>query len=177
MRLHEDDSTKKGKRKDLSDWALLQTNGEYLVEGDWTKSELTSNSPAPADRPVFVMLDPFKIVDGSSSDAAGKGCLTASLLQTLVGQTALAIAGRPQVQSAAPAVLTLFSYSDVLPDGPDAVIRKQFGTGWTVERVQSGPHTVHGNPAWHQGWVVSTGIKAPLLDSSIQGEWDSWRNG
>lgn len=175
MRLHEDDSTEVGKNAALSEWARNQSNGSYAVAGDWTQSRLIRNCAAPSDSPVFVMLDPFQIVDDNNRNAGNGGYLPARLLRDLIGTHALNISQRPVNGEAKPLVVTLFSYANRNPEIADRIIREQFaGEGWQVERVQSGPQQGRNGQNWHVGWIVSTGVDFPILGSPAQDEWNRW---
>lgn len=178
MRLHEDDSTKIGKNADLTCWAQKQPNGTYNVGRDWTQSNLIRNSPAPTDRPVFVMLDPFKIVRHNNDLSNGNGYLPYRLLRFLVGEHALNIRQRPVNGETMPLVVTLFSYTDSHPEIADGIVRELFaGPHWQVESVRSGPWHGRNGKNWHCGWIVSFGLNFPLLGIPFQAEWDKWTQG
>lgn len=175
MRLHEDDSTQPGKRRLLEDWARCQNNGEFLVEGDWQTSRLICRSPVPTDRPVIVMLDPFRIVGDNDEGGERAGYLRTGLLRFLLGCLALNISGQNEDRTV-PMVVCLFSYSDRLPnvDVPNGIVAAQFQGNWNVERVQSGPWQGHAGPTFHQAWIASTGIDTPVIGENAQSAWENW---
>jgi len=178
MRLHENNLIVKGNNAALSNWARSQANGSYEVAGDWTQSSLICNSPAPTDRPVFVMLDPFQIVLDNSDAANNDGYLPERLLRFLVGDLALRVRKRLANEETAPFVMTLFSYADRTPDVTERIVLRQFaGEHWQVESVRSGPWQGRNRQNWHVGWIVSTGLPFPLLGQPAQDEWNLWVNG
>ncbi len=178
MRLHEDDSTEEEKNVALSEWARNQTNGSYQVAGDWTQSTLIRNCPAPTDRPVFLMLDPFQIVTNRNAAANNGGYLPERLLRFLSGQHALSICKQMVNGESKPIVVTLFSYADARPKVADRIVRGQFADEyWQVESVQAGPCQGRNGRNWHVGWIVSTGLESPLLGQPAQDEWNRWVTG
>jgi hypothetical protein len=173
MRLHENDFAEKGKQARLRTWATTQTNGTFNVAGDWQKSKLIRNRPAAKDRPVIVMLDPFRIVPDSSDRSDSPGYLRTGLLRFLCGQLALGLCGEGCSRNA-PAAICLFSYSDVAPEVPDHVVRNQFDSGWQTEYVRSGPWKLRGRDSYHQAWIVSQNLKTPVIAIEPQAEWERW---
>jgi hypothetical protein len=172
MRLHENDLAGGGKRQQLEAWAR-QCGSECWVEGDWTRSSLIQNSPAPRDRPVLVMLDPFQIVSDNARFADQPGYLSERQLEFLVQGQALDIARRPADPQAQPAVITMFSYSDAEPAVAGEIVRKQF-EGWQICEVRATAHRRQPTPRCHACWIVSTGLGSPCLGAEAQAEWDCW---
>jgi len=173
MRLHENDFAEKGKQDRLRSWGDSQTNSSVSVEGDWQQSTQIRNCPAAKDRPVIVMLDPFRIVPDGTDRSNDPGYLRAGLLQFLCGEHALGICSKGS-KRLAPVVLCLFSYSDVLPEVPLRVVQSQFNNDWNIEHVRSGPWKLRGKDSYHQGWVVSQNLGTPVLAIEPQAEWDRW---
>jgi hypothetical protein len=173
MRLHEDDSTEAGKRERLKKWANEQGNGEYHVRSDWSNSDLICHSPAPMNRPVIIMLDPFRIVPNARADKGGY--LSRQLLKFLCGSLALNLNVRNEYSNPAPLVITLFSYTDDDPDVADRIVRQQFKDAvWSVDLVRFGPFQGIDRQRYHQGWIVSSGIETPLLEPTVQEAWNAW---
>jgi hypothetical protein len=175
MRLHEDDSTGGGKRDKLSAWAEGQTQGEYSVDGEWSESRLIRNCPVPNDRPAFIMLDPFQVVDDHSVSADRGGYLSASRLRFLMGQHCLNLSESIRHGNSKPIVVTLFSYSDANLNVAAGIVREQFySDSWQVESIRTGTLQGRHGRNWHGGWLVSANINCPVLQSSAQHQWDQW---
>ena len=153
----------------------MQSDGRYQVEGDWQKSRLICKAPAPHDRPTLIVLDPFKIVREENPKARNAGYLTTGTLRCLFGKHALDVTPRSVTGEVAANAIVLFSYSDANREVADSVVRTQFrNEGWFVEHLESGPWSGVGGRNWHQGWIVSSGMNIPVLDGSIQEEWNRW---
>jgi len=175
MRLHENDSTGGGKRDKLSAWAKGQTQGEYSVDGEWSESKLILNRPVPNDRPAFIMLDPFQIVDDHSVSAVRGGYLSASRLRFLMGQHCLNLHESIRQRNPKPIVVTLFSYSNANLNVAAGIVSKQFNSdSWQVESICSGPWQGRNGRNWHGGWLVSANISGPVLQPSAQHQWVQW---
>lgn len=173
MRLHESDLAGEGKRQQLEAWAR-QCSSELCVEGDWTRSSLIQNAPAPRDRPVFIMLDPYQIVSDSAPFAGKPGYLSERELQYLVEGQALDIVRRPADPQAQPAVITLFSYSDANPAVAGQIVRERF-EGWHICEIRTTAYRRQSAAAqFHACWIVSTGLGSPALAAEAQAEWDHW---
>lgn len=174
MRLHENDLVDKTKNERLSNWAREQKNCRCDVAGDWTKSQLILNNPAPLDRAVLITLDPYQIVNDDNRLANHGGYLTQSLLRLLFGSKSLNILERPSIRHAKPLVITAFSYSDRNPDNSDEIIRQIFSRTWDIEIIKSGPRKHHGKDSWHVGWIISNKMDFPVLKKKAQKKWDTW---
>ena len=170
MRLHDID-----KQSVLEEWIAEQPPGFGAVHGDWSQSPLIRNAPVSATQAVFVMLDPNQIVADDNAKADSGFYLPDRMLRFLIGQHGVDLLDRPSQPGAAPAVVTLFSYSDGDPTTADRIVTDRFApAGWSVERVRSGPWKTFGKDSFHIGWVVSCHLKTPLVPPSLQSAWDGW---
>lgn len=172
MRLHDIDEDKQA---DLVQWANSEREdgfrGSIKVAGRHQNSPLISRCPVTPDRAVFVMLDPDQIVPKARSD---RDFDTEQLYQ-IFGGYRLDILSRPKESDAAPALITLFSYSDRWGDDTDEIVTRRFEPeGWIIERVKSGPWNNRGDETYHLGWAVSCGLPPQVPGRSLQIAWDEW---
>jgi hypothetical protein len=172
MRLHDIDEQI---RADLDSWGKQENVlKEFRVHGDWSRSPAIHDAPAPEDRPVLLMLDPYRIVPDDPSKVPPGGYLSQAQLRFLTGTHALNLT--PANRDGAPCVVVLLSFSDAYPDVPDRVVRKAFdNNGWRIERVQVSVRARR--EAFHQAWIVSCGVEAFVPSGYLQGAWHEWLNG
>lgn len=165
MRLHDIVSQH---RIDLTAWAGPQTPKWCEIEDNWEKSPLVCNRPAPVDRPVILLLDPYRVV------AAGKrkGFLTGPMLDDLLGGQKLNLKSRPS--ASAPVLAAIFSYSDPRPDESAKIIRDRFDSDWCVEEVRTSRQRTGTQYTWHLGCVATRGLPSPVLGGALQDVWDQW---
>lgn len=171
MRLHE---IRDRARDKLCKWASMQTSGSFEVAGEWDSSSLVVSRPAPIDRPVLVVLDPYQVVPDASPKAGQGGYLLGRHLRYLVGTDCLNF--ESPCERTAPCVFLVFSYSDQDVDRPHRVVSDAFiPNGWKIERVSTGPLPDVGRTKSHQGWVITRGLSDDfILGISLQKIWDEW---
>lgn len=168
MRLHE---VVDEKHTELVKWARSVGPAFVRIARDWSQSSLVFRNPAPADRPVLVILDPNKIVDDGHEKANDDCYLPERLLRFLISKDALDL----EASHVAPVIALLFSYSEDKPDMSHAVVTRVFASSqWAIERVCSGPWPDVGRKKTHQAWIVSSGVSNPILGESVQEVCDRW---
>src|SRR5579864_7132923 len=168
MRLHD---IKVYKRTKLRAWARKQVLVQCQIAGKWSKSPLIDHAPVPCDKPVFVMLDPYQIVGDKNPDAKKNGFLTDSMISRLFGTEGLDLVNRPGLKGAAPAVITLFSYSNTQQQVIDAskIVTRYFKKRrWSVERVKVKKQRTGTNMTCHVGWVAHSGLPKLILGQQLQ---------
>jgi len=171
MILHE---IRDDKRADLETWTQKQKLGTYDVQGDW-RPPTRFASINVTNRPVFLMLDPYKVVPTNYKDEHEPGYLSEQILRDMVGPSGLNLLARASSTVGPPTLITIFSYSDADPSVPDAIVRQTFGeTGWTIELVQTKSYRVFTHDCVHQAWIVTNKLPVPLLGDDLQHEWDKW---
>ncbi len=182
MRLHDKEASI---RQQLEAWAATQTGLNCRVADQWDKSDLIKRSPIPDNSPVIVMLDPNKIMRADNkimradnkimrADDEAKQNLSDSQLRYMMAGLCLDLQKRPSRTAVEPAMVLAFSYSDSRPDVPHGIIEQVFKQhGWSITRIATGPHRVHTNDVFHQGWILSS---SQQLLPDLQHEWNVWSN-
>lgn len=137
MRLHE---LAEPQNADLRRWAAGLPAQRIGVAGDWKTSDLLRGKPAACDKPVMVMLDPYKLVSDNHERAGAAGYLCGGDIRRLIGQDMLNLCPGNRTASA-PAALVIMSYSMDDLDLADGAIDECFGlsTGWHVQCVATAP--------------------------------------
>jgi hypothetical protein len=151
------------------------TGPEFVRIGkDWTQSALIHSNPAPADKPVLVMLDPYRIVPADHDKSNEDGYLNPRLLKYLLGLSGLAIA---PAKRTAPCVVVLCSYSEQHPESTFQLMQEIFiQDGWNFESLLAGPYPDVGNVKSHVIGVASIGVPVPILGSSLMQKWTEWNS-
>lgn len=179
MRLH--DKEKKIQLK-LRQWAQTQANVTADIAGNWTESNFLRRRPADPDRPLLLMLDPYKVRPEADTEQEGartieNGYLPLNWLRGLLGGPFLNLIKQVE-EGRSPFVITLFTYADTASNALDGPIRgffqKQFGRDCYVEQVNSGPHNGLPPDQFHRGWICSFGLPTPLVQPNMQAAWVNW---
>jgi hypothetical protein len=170
MRLHDNDGENFDQLKRL---AYVIGPDEVQVDRDWTQSRLIHGVPAPKDRPVALMLDPYKIVPNDHDRVSEAGYLTPRHIQYLLGPSALAIDSPRKT----PCVMIACSYSEQSPEASIGILTGVLAnTGWSIETLVAGPFPDIGRTKSHVIVVASMGCEKPIFDRPLQDMWNEWLN-
>lgn len=177
MRLHD---IKEGAREDLMKWFDGSRNCSCKVDGNWTKSAHLRGQPIVPERPIMLMLDPYKIIKESQINEKKKidvdhGYLPQNWLRALLGKLYLGLNELTAVNRKSPIVLTLFSYADANPSDADSVVKAELAKDkWSVEHVKTQPNQLYGNNVVDQAWVATFGLTTPIVPPTMQMAWNAW---